>query len=109
MKALRAEMSRVPHGLRSFGNSIGLGQCILKVRSRSRPVWFRSRSTQCGVAEILRLGDDWNTLFPVGYPGLVHRFERRFMKKRWLVFAVIGLLFWPSLWRVELTDSAVVR
>ena len=28
---------------------------------------------------------------------------------RWLLFAALGFLFWPSLWRVELTDSAVVR
>lgn len=28
---------------------------------------------------------------------------------RWLLFAAIGFLFWPGLWRVELTDSSVVR
>lgn len=28
---------------------------------------------------------------------------------RWLLFAAIGFLFWPGLWRVDVTDSSVVR
>lgn len=28
---------------------------------------------------------------------------------RWLLFAAVGFVFWLGLWRVELTDSTVVR
>ncbi|MGA2593420.1 MAG: hypothetical protein ABSH32_26185 [Bryobacteraceae bacterium] len=31
------------------------------------------------------------------------------MKAKWILVAAIGLLVWPGLWRIEVTDSAVVR
>jgi hypothetical protein len=31
------------------------------------------------------------------------------MKAKWILAAAIGLLVWPGLWRIEVTDSAVVR